>query len=112
MGGPKGTPAVGISLGFERILAILMDKNKAAAKPNRSCVFIANSGQPEKDILALAEQLRFKGIQVEASLESHKKLGQQLEAAQKNGIEYAITKFILGEQSYTVRQLSTVRTRK
>ncbi len=106
LGGPKGTPAVGISLGFERILLILMEKAKAAAQAHSSRVFIVNNGQPEKDILALAEHLRAEGIQVEASLEN-KKLGQQLEAAQKNGIEYAITKFEQGKASFTVRQLST-----
>ena len=107
LGGPKGTPAVGISLGFERILMILMEKAKATVQAHSPRVFIANNGQPEKDILALAEQLRSEGIQVEASLEGHKKLGQQLEAAQKNGIEYAITEFQPGNKSFKVRQLST-----
>jgi histidyl-tRNA synthetase len=107
LGGPKGTPAVGISLGFERILMILMEKAKGTDQIHSPRIFIANNSQPEKDILALAEQLRSEGIQVEASLEGNKKLGQQLEAAQKNGIEYAITKFTPGTKSYTVRKLST-----
>jgi histidyl-tRNA synthetase len=107
LGGPKATPAVGISLGFERILMILMEKAKTTTQNHSPRVFIANNGQPEKDILALAEQLRSEGIQVEASLEN-KKLGQQLEAAQKNGIEYAIIDFqSAGIKSYKVRQLST-----
>lgn len=105
LGGPKGTPAVGISLGFERILMLLMEKAKVQAHSPR--VFIVNNGRPEKEILALAEQLRSEGIQVEASLEN-KKLGQQLEAAQKNGIEYAIVDFQSGGiKSYKVRRLST-----
>ena len=90
LGGPKGTPAVGISLGFERLMLVLAEKQKSAAQAHSARVFIVNNGQSEKDILALAEELRSEGIQVEASLEN-KKLGQQLEAAQKNGIEYAIT---------------------
>ena len=106
LGGPKGTPAVGISLGFERILTILMDKNKSATQATYHRVFIANNGQAEKDILGLAETLRSEGIQVETSLEN-KKLGQQMEAAQKNGIEYAITEFQPGAKSFKVRQLST-----
>lgn len=106
LGGPKNTPAVGISLGFERILLILAEKNKAGAASFSSTVFIANNGQPEKDILTLAESLRSKGIQVEAALEN-KKIGQQLEAAQKNGIEYAITEFKPGSDKFKVRQLST-----
>jgi len=106
LGGPKNTPAVGISLGFERILLILQERAKAA-QPLRPTLLIANNGQSDKDILALAEELRSEGIQVEASLEGNKKLGQQLESAQKNGIEYAIIKFEPGKKSYTVRQLST-----
>ena len=106
LGGPKGTPAVGISLGFERILLILQERAKAT-QPLRPTLLITNNGQSDKDILALAEQLRSEGIQVEASLEGNKKLGQQLEAAQKNGIEYAITEFKPGAKSYKVRQLST-----
>ncbi len=43
---------------------------------------------------------------METSLEN-KKIGQQLEAAQKNGIEYAITEFQPGHKSYKIRQLST-----
>jgi histidyl-tRNA synthetase len=106
LGGPKGTPAVGISLGFERILLILAEKYKSATQAHLPRVFIVNNGQPEKDILTLAEELRSEGIQVETSLEN-KKIGQQLEAAQKNGIEYAITEFQPGHKSYKVRQLST-----
>lgn len=108
LGGPKGTPAVGISLGFERILMILMENAKSSKQENAPRVFIANNDKPEKEILALAEQLRSEGIQVETSLEGNKKLGQQLEAAQKNGIEYAIIDFqSAGIKSYKVRQLST-----
>ncbi len=108
LGGPKGTPAVGISLGFERILLVLAEKQKSETQSHPPRVFIANNDKPEKEILELAEQLRSEGIQVEASLESNKKLGQQLEAAQKNGIEYAIIDFqSAGIKSYKVRKLST-----
>jgi histidyl-tRNA synthetase len=106
LGGPKNTPAVGISLGFERILLILAEKNKAGVQLVNPTVFIANNGQPEKDILTLAETLRSKGIQVETALEN-KKIGHQLEAAQKNGIEYAIIEFKSGSDKFKVRQLST-----
>ncbi len=111
LGGPKNTPAVGISLGFERILLVLADKQKSATQAHHPRVFIVNNGQSEKDILSLGEQLRSEGIQVETSLEN-KKIGQQLEAAQKNGIEYAITEFQPGHKSYKVRQLSTRQDRE
>jgi histidyl-tRNA synthetase len=54
----------------------------------------------------LAEKLRSTGIQVETALEQ-KKIGQQLEGAQKNGLEYAITAFEPGAEKFKVRQLST-----
>lgn len=106
LGGPKGTPAVGISLGFERILLILAEKEKSVTQTIYPRVFIANNGQPEKDILSLAEQLRSEGIQVEACLEK-KDFKKQMETAQANGIDYAITDFKPGAKSYKVRQLST-----
>jgi histidyl-tRNA synthetase len=106
LGGPKGTPAVGISLGFERIMLLLAEKEKSAAQTIYPRVFIANNGQLEKDILALAEQLRSEGIQVEACLEK-KDFKKQMETAQANGIDYAITDFKPGAKSYKVRQLST-----
>jgi histidyl-tRNA synthetase len=106
LGGPKGTPAVGISLGFERILAILMDKDKPTAQVVNSRVFIANNGQSEKDILVLAESLRSKGLQVEACLEK-KDFVKQMKGAQESGMEYAITDFQPGGDRFKVRQLST-----
>ncbi len=111
LGGPKNTPAVGISLGFERILLVLAEKRKSETQARYSRVFIVNNGQSEKDILALGEQLRSEGIQVETSLEN-KKIGQQLEAAQKSGIEYAIIEFQPGHKSFKVRQLSTRQDRE
>ena len=106
LGGPKDTPAVGLSLGFERILTILLEKNTTGLQALQSRVLIVNNGQTEKDILDLAEKLRSGGLSVETVLEA-KKMGQQLEAAQKNGIEFAITEFQPGGDRFKVRQLST-----
>jgi histidyl-tRNA synthetase len=106
LGGPKGTPAVGISLGFERILLILSEQEKSSTPTLYPRVFIANNGQLEKDILALAEVLRSKGVQVEACLEK-KDFVKQMKGAQESGIEYAITEFKPGEEKIKVRRLST-----
>ena len=106
LGGPKGTPAVGISLGFERILLILAEKNKAAFPAYSPVVFIANNGQPEDEILTLAESLRSKGLRVEACLEK-KDFVKQMKGAQESGMEYAITEFNPGSDRFKVRQLST-----
>jgi len=106
LGGPKGTPAVGISLGFERILLILAEKNNSAAQVVSATVFIANKGQSEKDILTLAEELRSKGLRVETCLEPKKDFVKQMKGAQESGMEYAITEFKPGSETYKVRQLS------
>jgi len=106
LGGPKGTPAVGLSLGFERILTILLEKDQAAAQAAAPRLLLANNGQSEKDLLELAEKLRSAGLQVETVLEP-RKIGQQLEAAQKAGIEFAVTAFTPGSQTLKVRRLST-----
>jgi len=109
LGGPINTPAVGLSLGFERILTILMDKNKSALKNIVSRVFIVNktheNGPRHEDASKLAEDLRNHGIQVEVSFEK-KDIVKQLIAAQENGFEYAITDFVPGKESFKVRQLS------
>lgn len=105
LGGPKGTTAVGISLGFERILTILMEKEGGISKTLQQRVYIVNDGKSEKDIQVLAETLRSQGIAVETGLEKKDKV-KQLVAAQENGLEYAITDFVLGSGTFKVRQLS------
>jgi histidyl-tRNA synthetase len=106
LGGPKGTTAVGVSLGFERILTILMERDPSATAVVYPRVFIANNGQSEKEIQALAENLRSRGLQVETCLEK-KDFVKQMKMAQENGIEYAITKFTPGGDKFVVRRLST-----
>jgi histidyl-tRNA synthetase len=106
LGGPRGTPAVGISLGFERILAILLEKGKGAMRAKDDRVFIAANGQAEKDILALGETLRHKGLKVETCLEMKKDFGKQMKGAQDGGMEYAIIDFKPGSDQLKVRRLS------
>ncbi len=106
LGGPKGTPAVGISLGFERILTILMERDKVADSSAAKRVFVANKDQSEKDLLGLAELLRSKGLQVETCLE-RKDFGKQMKTAQDNGLEYAVIEFQPGSDKLKVRQLSS-----
>lgn len=105
LGGPKGTPAVGLSLGFERILTILLEKEGAVAKSTYPKVYLVNDGQAEKDLQTLAESLRSEGIAVETGLEKKDKI-KQLVAAQEAGLEYAITDFVPGAKTFKVRQLS------
>jgi histidyl-tRNA synthetase len=105
LGGPKNTPAVGLSLGFERILTILMEKEGGISKTLQQRVYIVNDGKSEKDIQVLAETLRSHGVAVETGLEKKDKV-KQLVAAQGSGLEYAITDFVPGAATFKVRQLS------
>ncbi len=105
LGGPKNTPAVGLSLGFERIFDILLKKESGGAKALSSRVYIVHKGQPEKDIQVLAETLRSQGIAVETGLEKRDAV-KQLVSAQGNGLEYAITDFVPGSATFKVRRLS------
>ena len=105
LGGPKNTPAVGLSLGFERILTILMEKEGGISKTLQQRVYVVNDGKSEKDIQVLAETLRSHGIAVETGLEKKDKV-KQLVASQGNGLEYAITDFVPGTATFKVRQLS------
>ncbi len=84
LGGPKNTPAVGLSLGFERILTILMERG-GISKALQSRVYIVNDNKSEKDIQVLAEILRSYGIAVETGLEKKDKV-KQLVAAQGSGL--------------------------
>lgn len=92
LGGPPGTQAVGISLGFERILAILEEREQG--RPNRAQagrVLVASKGEgDEEGLLKLAEALRAAGIPAEVSF-SRKDFGKRLKAAEEAGIEYAVT---------------------
>jgi histidyl-tRNA synthetase len=106
LGGPKNTPAVGLSLGFERILTVLMEKEGGVSKTLQQRVYVVNDGKSEKDIQVLAETLRSHGIAVETGLEKKDKV-KQLVAAQGSGLEYAITDFVPGAQNFKVRQLSS-----
>lgn len=96
-GGPK-TPAVGISLGIERILAIMQEldmfNGKGSAGTN---VFIIPASDEKKIMIKtieLSTRLRESGISTETDVMG-RKLKQSFEYAEKSGIPYVI---IIGER--------------
>ena len=102
-GGPK-TPAVGFSLGIERILELLP---KEASK-TRTKVFIIPIGATVQTSIETATKLRSLGINCDMEM-SGRKLGKSLEYAGKLGIEWAL---IVGEKdlvegNVTLRNLYT-----
>jgi len=97
-------PAVGCSIGFERILAILQERTAGqavAASPR--ALLICDEG----DVGLLqrqAEQLRNEGLCVETYLD-YDDVGKQFKYAETAGITWAIKRFDAASSSVTVRYL-------
>jgi len=97
-------PAVGCSIGFERILAILEERTAGqavAASPR--ALLICDEG--DVDLLQRqAEQLRNEGLCVETYLD-YDDVGKQFKYAEAAGISWAIKRFDAASSSVTVRYL-------
>jgi len=97
-------PAVGCSIGFERILAILQERTAGqavAASPR--ALLICDEG--DVDLLQRqAEQLRNEGLCVETYLD-YDDVGKQFKYAEAAGITWAIKRFDAASSSVTVRYL-------
>ena len=106
--GGHATPALGVALGAERLIAALRAKEiSLAARPVKK-VFLAHAGTlAKKNAFALREELRRSGIMVAEAL-AKDSLGAQLKVADKEGVALAL---ILGqreayEKSVIMRDLS------
>ncbi len=107
--GGKPTPGVGWASGIERIILALKEQNVALAPTPRPCAFFAY-GDPAARRVAfrLADDLRRAGISTELAF-GDRKLGKQLNIADRLGAEFAL---ILGSDelasnSVTVKNLRT-----
>lgn len=106
MGG-HATPALGVALGVERIMAVMQAKDIPVSPRVARKVFLVHAGTlAKKNAFALREELRKSGIYVSEAL-TKESLGAQLKAADKEGIGLAL---ILGqkeiyEKSVIVRDL-------
>lgn len=107
LGGPP-TPATGISLGIDRLVEVLGEANMLPTARTLTQVFIAYTSPPlKKEVIAVAEKLRGRGIRVEVDVMG-RKLDRQLKYADAKGIPYVV---ILGPQEvekgvYRVRDMS------
>ncbi|MGH2733080.1 MAG: histidine--tRNA ligase [Actinomycetota bacterium] len=106
LGGPD-LPAVGGSLGIERILAILPTRNDEADRIDIAVTLIDENGIA--DLMTLAAELRRGGLRVELYLGSSAKLARQLRwAADRRGrhaLIYGHEERVAGE--ITVRDMDT-----
>jgi histidyl-tRNA synthetase len=107
LGGPP-TPATGISLGIDRLVEVLGEANMLPSARTLTQAFIAyTSPSLKKEVIAVAEKLRDRGIRVEVDVMG-RKLDRQLKYADAKGIPYVV---ILGPQEvergvYRVRDMS------
>lgn len=99
-------PATGCSLGLERILLILADREIVSAAPQVLVTVMDQDGRA--DALAVARQLRDGGIDADVYVDDAK-LGKQIKYADRRGIAYVV---IRGESerdaaTVAVKQLAT-----
>jgi histidyl-tRNA synthetase len=104
-------PACGFSLGLERILVVMGERNMFppdVQKPSADVIVTLFEGQPVEDGLRLAAELRAAGLRVEVYPEPDK-LGKQLKYAGAKGIPFAA--IVGGDEiaaaRVTIRNLST-----
>jgi histidyl-tRNA synthetase len=101
----KAIPAVGCSIGFERILAILQDRQSQNTAKAERVLLVRESN----DIVAMtrhAEILRAAGLAVESYLEDDP-VGKQFQYADTVGIIWAIKEFHEQDLSLVIRHLPT-----
>lgn len=99
-GGPK-VPAVGGSIGFERLLLMLEEKEGAAAAPGPDCCVIVFKGMRDTAI-ALAAKLRDAGLSVDL-YPAEARISKQFEYAQKKRARFAVI------QGYDEKAAGTIK---
>lgn len=86
----ESVPAVGLSLGVDRLLSLLVDIGVTDKRPSVSEVYVALfDDEGFGDMAAVARDLRAAGLKVEMAL-SAKKLGKQFKAAEKQGCRWVV----------------------
>ena len=100
----KDIPAVGCSIGFERILAILQGRESGSAATATPRALLVNDGQTADLLQQQAEQLRSAGLCIETYLDKDS-VGNQFKYAEANGLQWAIRQFNPASSTVTVRDL-------
>ena len=95
LGGPAGTPAVGMAIGLERVILAIRELKVEIAPEPTADVFLAQIGETaRKRALKLFEELRKAGIAVMSNI-SKNRLSDQLSLASKASAKYTL---ILGQK--------------
>ena len=87
-------PAVGVSLGFERIMDIIQEKNLIELPKTITTCYVFGIGNVEKNVLNTVQELRDANISVNYDL-SDKSISKNLEYADSLGYPFVI---IIGER--------------
>lgn len=104
----KDIPAVGCSLGFERILSILQERKEGTTTVAMPRVLLVNDGRSSGLLQQQAERLRNAGICLETYLDRDDP-GKQFKYAEASCIKWAIRSFEEATLTVTVRHLSERR---
>lgn len=84
------TPATGISLGVERLYEVLMEKIKAGGAKSGAAVFVASvNDSVAAEAIKISRELVRMGVPAEPDIMG-RKLGRQLEYAEKKGMPYVL----------------------
>lgn len=104
MFGKTQVPAVGFSIGLERILVVMEQRNMFPALSHGPELMLCWFGVPAPEVLRVAQHLRKLGLRVEV-FPDKAKLGKQLEYCNASGVEarYAA---ILGEKELAAGTLT------
>src|SRR5207244_1494533 len=100
----KKIPAVGCSIGFERILSLLQEREAGHAVGSVPRALFICDEQDAALLQQQAERLRNEGLCIETYLD-HDDIGKQLKYAEAAGITWAIKHFDAASSSLTVRYL-------
>lgn len=116
MFGKKQVPAVGFSLGLERILVVMAQREMFPAHGTGPDLMLCWIGVELPEVLGVATRLRAQGLSVEVYPEKAKKLGKQLHYADAEGVR-ARHAGILGDKELaegvlTVKHLASGRQEK
>lgn len=100
----KDIPAVGCSIGFERILSILQERTLGPGADALARVLLVNDGHGADLLQRQAEQLRSAGLCIETYLDRDDP-GKQFKYAEAACIKWAIKSFAAATSMVTVRYL-------
>lgn len=104
MFGKKQVPAVGFSLGLERILVVMEERGMFPALPVGPELLLCWMGVAPAQVIGVAHQLRAQGLRVEVFPEEAK-LGKQLQYADAPGVKAPLAA-ILGETELAAGEIT------